>query len=82
MKIRNKLIMGFSLLLIMLVGITLFGFERLSRMDQQMNIFYDNRFQKVSNVVSARGEVNVSGRVINDILLGAINPQRGIQDRS
>jgi signal transduction histidine kinase/DNA-binding response OmpR family regulator len=82
MKIRNKLIVGFSLLLVILVGITLFGYERLSRMDHQMNAFYDNRLHKVSIVVSARGELNISARVINDILLGAVEPQKGIQDIS
>ncbi|TJY42140.1 response regulator [Cohnella pontilimi] len=82
MKIRNKLIIGFSLLVVMLVGITLFGYERLSRMDQKLNAFYENRFRKVSLVEDARGELNVSARVISEMLLGAVDTQMGIKDIS
>jgi len=80
MKIKTKLIIGFSLLLVLLVGITSFGYERLSRMNETVKHFYENRFEKVRVALAIRGEVNAAGRIINDIILGDDNPQDGVNE--
>ncbi|MFC5702259.1 response regulator [Cohnella faecalis] len=77
MKIRSKLIGGFSLLLLIMVINTSLSYGRLSKMNESMNDFYENRFLKVVLVLNARGEVNSAGRSINDFLLGNVdNPEQ------
>lgn len=78
MKIKTKLIIGFSLIFVLFMGITSFGYERLNQMNQSMEHFYDNRFEKVRIAYSIRGEVNASVRIIDDIVLGEQDPADGL----
>jgi signal transduction histidine kinase/DNA-binding response OmpR family regulator len=80
MKIKTKLIIGFALILGLLVGITSFGYERLTQMNDTMNHFYANRFEKVKAAVSVRAEVNSSARVISDMLLRDKDPKQSIEE--
>ncbi|MCD9025976.1 response regulator [Cohnella silvisoli] len=80
MKIKTKLSIGFSMLLLLLLGITSFGYERLSQMNQTMNHFYENRFEKVKVALAVRGEINSSGRIMNDIMIGDQNPKEGVDE--
>ncbi|MBB6672542.1 response regulator [Cohnella nanjingensis] len=70
MKIKTKLISGFTVLLVLQVGITSFGYDRLSRMNDRLESFYDHRFVKVLEVIELRGQVNVAGRIVSDVLTG------------
>ncbi|WP_239618497.1 response regulator [Cohnella mopanensis] len=80
MKIKTKLAVGFTLLLLLLVGITSFGYIRLSQMNHSLNQFYDNRFEKVRLALAVRGEINSSGRVMNDIMIGDQDPSEGVDE--
>lgn len=80
MKIKTKLSVGFALLLLLLVGITSFGYVRLSQMNHSMNHFYDNRFEKVRVALAVRGEINSSGRVMNDMMVGDQDPLEGVEE--
>jgi len=72
MRIKTKILLGFVVLLVLMVGITTFGYDRLSRMNDRLGGFYDNRFVKVRDVIDLRGTVNASGRAVNDVLVGAL----------
>ncbi|WP_027094483.1 ATP-binding protein [Cohnella thermotolerans] len=72
MKIKTKLLLGFAVLLALLVGITAFGYDRLSRMNDRLGHFYDHRFVKVRDVIDLRATVDTSGRSVNDVLVGAL----------
>jgi signal transduction histidine kinase/DNA-binding response OmpR family regulator/putative methionine-R-sulfoxide reductase with GAF domain len=80
MRIKTKLIIGFSLLLLLLLGITSFGYASLSQMNKSMNHFVDNRFEKVIIAVNVRGEINAASRQINDIILGEQESEEGIKE--
>uniref|UniRef100_UPI000AFEDC16 response regulator n=1 Tax=Cohnella kolymensis TaxID=1590652 RepID=UPI000AFEDC16 len=80
MKIKTKLIIGFALLLGLMVGITSFGYERLTQMNDTMNHFYENRFEKVRAAVAVRAEVNSSARIISDMLLHEKDPKQGVAE--
>jgi signal transduction histidine kinase/HAMP domain-containing protein len=79
-KIKTKLGIGFTLMLLLLVGITSFGYERLNQMHQSMNHFYDNRFEKVRVALTVRSEINSSGRVMNDMIIGDQDPGEGVKE--
>lgn len=79
MKIKSKLVIGFFLILALLVGITSFGYERLSNMNQSIDRFYGDRFEKVTAALEVREAINSTGRIINDILLGIEDPKIGVE---
>ncbi|WP_373232612.1 response regulator [Cohnella sp.] len=80
MKIKKKLLIGFSLILALFIGITSLGYERLNKMNQSMDHFYDNRFEKMRVAFEIRGEVNASARVIDSIVLGDQEPISGVDE--
>ncbi|BBI35307.1 response regulator [Cohnella abietis] len=80
MKIKSKLRVGFTLLLLLLIGITSFGYLRMSQMNSSMNHFYDNRFEKVKVALAVRGEINSAGRIMNDMMIGDQDPTEGAKD--
>lgn len=80
MKIKSKLIVGFTLILLLMVVITSLSFERMNRLNETLSHFYDNRFEKVRVALSIRGEVNAAARVINDLVLGDGDPEDGIAE--
>ncbi|WP_256761202.1 response regulator [Cohnella sp. WQ 127256] len=80
MKIKTKLSIGFTSLLLLLIGITSFGYIRMSQMNHSLNHFYDNRFEKVTVALDVRGEINSSGRMLNDIIIDKDIPQEGIDE--
>jgi len=80
MKIKTKLGIGYTLLLLLFAGITLFGYSQLTRMNSSLELFYDNRFEKVKIALAVRGEVNASGRIMNDMMIGDQDPSQGVAD--
>lgn len=69
MKIKAKLAIGMSLLLLLMIGITSFSYERLSQMNRSINHFYDDRFEKVRLALAVRGEINAASRIVNDMVV-------------
>ncbi len=82
MKIKTKLGIGYAMLLLLFAGVTSFGYLQLGHMSRSMDHFYENRFEKVQIALSLRGEVNASGRLMNDIMIGELNPERAVEDIS
>ena len=80
MKIKTKLGIGYALLLLLFAGVTAFGYLQLTQMNQSLELFYENRFEKVKIALAVRGEVNASGRVMNDMMLGDQDPAQAIAD--
>ncbi|MBB6637878.1 response regulator [Cohnella thailandensis] len=76
MRIKTKLIIGFIILMVLLVGITSFGYDRMSRMNDRMNSFNDSRFEMVKEVIDLRGTVNQTGRAVSDVLLNVLESDR------
>jgi len=82
MKIKTKLGIGYVLLLLLLAGITSFGYLQLGQMSRSIDHFYVDRFEKVKIALAVRGEVNAAGRIMNDIMIGDQDPQQGVGDVS
>jgi signal transduction histidine kinase len=80
MNIKAKLRIGFTVLLLLMLGITSFGYGRLNQMNGSLKHFYDNRFEKVRVTLAVLGEVNASARVINDIVLEDESPADGVKE--
>lgn len=68
MKLRSKLIIGFSTLLALMLVLTLIGYDRVSYMKSQMDTIYDERYEKVWTSSSLRGEVNDMARVLTNLI--------------
>lgn|GEM_PF-3027056 len=79
MKIKTKLQIGFTLLLLILVSTTIFGYLRLSRMDQMISALYDNQLRKTQIIVDLRGNISDSNRMISDMIIGVGDQQSGIE---
>jgi len=69
MKLRSKLIIGFSTLLALMLVLTLIGYDRVSYMKSQMDTIYDERYEKVWTSSSLRGEVNDMARVLTNLIM-------------
>lgn len=78
MKIKTKLQIGFTLLLLILVITTIFGYTRLSRMDQMISSLYDNQLRKTQIIVYLRGNISDSNRMISDMVIGVGDQLSGI----
>lgn len=72
MRIKTKLLIGFIILMVLLVGITSFGYDRMSRMNERMDNLYDTRFVTVKEVIDLRGTVNQASGAVNDLLLSVL----------
>lgn len=75
MKIRNKLLIGFTALMAILIVLTFVSYERLNSSNQQIDQMYQERYLKVRYTSSVRGEVNDIAKVLANLLL---NPNNSI----
>ncbi|WP_080836800.1 response regulator [Cohnella massiliensis] len=73
MKIKTRLIVGFGMLLVLLVGITSFGYDRLSRMNDRLVRFYDDQFIKVRDAIDLRSGIDSAGNSVNNVLLNMLD---------
>ncbi|AJS60143.1 response regulator [Paenibacillus sp. IHBB 10380] len=73
MKIKTKLLIGFSTLMLIMIVLTMIGYDRLSYMNEQLDQVYQERYVKVRNTSGMRGEVNTSSRMLMDMLLTDTN---------
>ncbi|KGE20967.1 response regulator [Paenibacillus wynnii] len=80
MKIRAKLLIGFSAMLAIMLSLTIVGFNRLNYMNGQMDTIYQERYQKIRSSAGMRGEVNSMARTLTSIMLNSdiqsVNAQR------
>ncbi|MFB8377666.1 response regulator [Paenibacillus taichungensis] len=75
MKIRNKLLIGFTALMAIMIVLTFVSYERLNSSNQQIDQMYQERYLKVRYTSAARGEVNDIAKVLANLLL---NPNNSI----
>lgn len=75
MKIRNKLLIGFTALMAIMIVLTFVSYERLNSSNKQLDQMYQERYLKVRYTSSARGEVNDIAKVLANMLL---NPNNSI----
>ncbi|GIP01077.1 hypothetical protein J14TS5_61620 [Paenibacillus lautus] len=69
MKLRSKLVIGFTTLLALMLVLTLIGYDRITYMNDQMDQVYQERYQKVRNSSAMRGEVNDMARELTNMIL-------------
>ncbi|WP_413373614.1 response regulator [Paenibacillus taichungensis] len=75
MKIRNKLLIGFTALMAIMIVLTFVSYERLNSSNQQIDQMYQERYLKVRYTSATRGEVNDIAKVLANLLL---NPNNSI----
>ncbi|MEC0243742.1 response regulator [Paenibacillus dokdonensis] len=73
MKLKSKLVIGFSALMIILVALTMVGYDRLNYMNKQLDQIYQERYLKVRYSSGVRGEVNNISRVLVNQMLNQDN---------
>ncbi|MFM9280374.1 response regulator [Paenibacillus jiagnxiensis] len=77
MKIRNKLLIGFGVLMAIMIMLTLIGYDRLGTMNSQLDKVYEDRYLKVRQTAVIRSQVNEMSKVMANLLLnpGASVPE-------
>lgn len=70
MKIKTKLVVGFSALLIIMSALSLVSYDRMSYMNEQIDRVYQDRYMKVRYSSGMRGEVNNIATELANQLLG------------
>lgn len=76
MKIRNKLLIGFTALMVIMIALTFVSYERLNSSNKQIDQMYQERYLKVRFTSAARGEVNDIAKVLANLLL---NPNNSVK---
>ncbi|MFP4974241.1 response regulator [Paenibacillus sp. CN-4] len=71
MKIKAKLIIGFSAMLAILLALTMIGLDRLNYMNNQLNGIYQDRYQKVRYTSGMRAQVNDMARILTTVMLNS-----------
>lgn len=69
MKIRSKLVIGFTTLLAIMLVLTLVGYDRISFMNGQLDTIYNERYLKVRDSSAVRGQVNDMARALTNMML-------------
>lgn len=70
MKIKAKLLIGFSAMLAIMLALTMIGHNRLNYMNDQLQ-GYQDRYTNVSSSSGMRGEVNDMARILTTTMLSA-----------
>ena len=70
MKIKAKLLIGFSAMLIIMLALTMIGYDRLNYMNGQLES-YQERYMKGRSSSGMRGEVNDMARLLTTTMLNA-----------
>lgn len=70
MKIKAKLLIGFSAMLAIMLALTLIGYDRLNYMSNQLDSLQD-RYVKGRASTGLRGEVNDMARILSSSMLNA-----------
>lgn len=68
MKIRNKLVIGFSSLMAILLVLTFISYERLKYMNEELDVIYSNHYTIIKEATSMRGEFNDVARILTNLL--------------
>lgn len=71
MKLRTKLVLGFSAIIIILMALGFITYDRMNYMNEQLDKVYQDRYLKVRYSTDVRSEMNVIAREIANVLLSA-----------
>ncbi|OWA33084.1 histidine kinase [Saccharibacillus sp. O16] len=70
MKIKTKLVVGFTALLLIMLSLSLMSYDRMNYMNNQIDRVYQDRYMKVRYSSGMRGEVNSIATELANQLLG------------
>lgn len=68
MKIRNKLMIGFSALLLILLVLTVTSYDRLKLMKDELDNISANKYFIIKNATGMRGDYNDIARIVTNML--------------
>lgn len=68
MKIRSKLVIGFSSLMVILLVLTYISFDRLKYMSEELDTLYSNHYTIIKEATTMRGEFNDVARILTNIV--------------
>ncbi|WP_410772268.1 response regulator [Fontibacillus sp. BL9] len=68
MKIRNKLVIGFSSLLVILLVLTFTSYDRLRYMNGELDNISSNKYYIIKNATGMRGDYNDIARLLTNML--------------
>ncbi len=71
MKLRTKLVLGFSVIIIILMTLGFITYDRMNYMNEQLDKVYQERYLKVRYSTDVRSEMNVIAREVANLLLSA-----------
>ncbi|WP_322924894.1 response regulator [Paenibacillus campi] len=71
MKLRTKLVLGFSVIIIILMTLGFITYDRMNYMNEQLDKVYQERYLKVRYSTDVRSEMNMIAREIANVLLSA-----------
>lgn len=77
MKIRSKLLIGFSSIMAVLLVITFISYDRMNFMDKQIDQVYQQRYLKIRSSGDMRGQVNEVTKRMANLLL---NPSESLDN--
>jgi CheY-like chemotaxis protein len=78
MKLKTKLVLGFGAMMVLLLLLTVVGYDRLNYMNTQFNKVFEERYVKVQNSNGMRGEVNNASRIVDNLLLNDVDTPSNI----
>ncbi|ANE48112.1 histidine kinase [Paenibacillus swuensis] len=74
MKIRAKLLLGFSAMMLIMLVLTTLAYNQMSTMNEKLEMIYNERYQNYKNAQNMRGQVNKVARyVANAMIPGQTN---------
>lgn len=69
MKLRTKLVLGFASFMVVLVSLGVMSYAQMTQMQQDMRVFYNDRFVKVKAVSNIMNDANnISAELVNELL--------------
>ncbi|MWV47322.1 response regulator [Paenibacillus sp. HJL G12] len=77
MKLKSKLVIGFGAMMVILIALTMVGYDRLNYMNKQLDQIYQERYLKVRYSSGVRAEVNNVSRILVNIML---NKEQSLTD--
>jgi CheY-like chemotaxis protein/signal transduction histidine kinase len=79
MKLKTKLVFGFGAMMVLLLLLTVVGYDRLNYMNTQFDKIFEGRYAKVQNSNGMRGEVNNASRIVVNLLLNDVDTPSNIE---
>lgn len=71
MKIRTKLVIGFSVIILTMMTLAFISYDRMNYMNSQLDKVYQDRYLKVRYSTSLRGDMNSIAKALANQLLSA-----------